>query len=132
MDASAPVPTRLTSIAGRPPMRVRGLRPRTFPAKAASPMNKRKQSFRLLRADALNRGERRGPRTEWRYVSAGAVQGAEAECVLGLHHLVDLRRALVDDRRARVAEVTPDPVLRGVAVGTVHLDGEMRSAERRL
>ena len=46
-------------------------------------------------------GERRRP----------ARSASEAESVLGLHHLVDLRRALVDDRRAGVSEVPLDAVL---------------------
>ena len=53
----------------------------------------------------------------------------EAERMLGLHHLVDLRRAFVDDRRARITEVTLDPVLRRIAVRAVHLDRQMRRAE---
>src|SRR2546430_1706907 len=40
----------------------------------------------------------RTPGDKRRDLPAAAVQVAEAECVLGLHHLVDLRRPLVDDR----------------------------------
>ena len=43
-----------------------------------------------------------------------------------------LRRALVDDRRAGVSERSLDPVLGAVAVRAVHLDREVRRAERRL
>src|SRR5262249_58431597 len=41
-------------------------------------------------------------------------------------------RALVDDRRASVAEVALDPVFGRIAVRTVHLDREVRRAERAL
>src|SRR5947207_6735201 len=55
-----------------------------------------------------------------------------AEGVLGLHHLVDLGRALVDDGRTGVSEVALDRVLGRVAVGAVHLNGEVRRLERAL
>src|SRR5436189_6399628 len=55
-----------------------------------------------------------------------------AEDVLGLHHLVDLGRALVDDGRAGVPEVALNRVLGRVSVGAVHLDGEVRGLERAL
>ena len=45
---------------------------------------------------------------------------------------MDLRRPLVDDRRAGVPEVPLDPGLRRVAVRAEHLDREMRRLERRL
>src|SRR5712692_4316225 len=61
-----------------------------------------------------------------------AVQLAVAERVLGLPQLVDLGRALVDDRGARVAEVALDPVLGRVAVGAEDLDREVGGLERRL
>jgi len=47
----------------------------------------------------------RSPRAERGHVSIPPVQEPVAERVLGLHQLVDLSRSLVDDRRARVAEV---------------------------
>src|SRR5579864_5380503 len=81
---------------------------------------------------ALDRRERRRPRAERRDLAVCPVQAPVAERMLGLHQLVHLRRALVDDRRARIAEVALDPVLRGVAVRAVHLDREVRRAERRL
>src|SRR3954469_9301771 len=62
--------------------------------------------------------------------SSLAIHLPVAEDVLGLHHLVDLGRALVDDRSAGVAEVALDRVLRRVAVGAVHLDGEVGRLER--
>src|SRR4051812_3998012 len=76
--------------------------------------------------------ERRRPRAERRRVAAAAVQASVAERMLRLHHLVDLRGALVDDRRARVPEVALDPVLPGVAVGAEDLDREVCGLERRL
>ena len=63
-----------------------------------------------LRAGVHGR-ERRRPRADRRDLAVRAVQAPVAERVLGLHQLVDLRRALVDDRRARVAEVALDPDL---------------------
>jgi hypothetical protein len=80
----------------------------------------------------LDGSERRRPRADRRRLAAAAVQPAVAERVLGLHHLVDLCGAFVDDRRARVAEVPLDPVLRRVAVRPEHLDREVRRLERRL
>src|SRR5581483_12040128 len=76
--------------------------------------------------------ERGGPRAERRDLAAAAVQLAIAERVLGLHELVDLRRPLVDDRRARVPEVPLDPDFRRVAVRAEDLDCEVRGLERRL
>src|SRR3954451_19389411 len=61
-----------------------------------------------------------------------AIQLPEPERVLGLHHLVDLRRPLVDDRGPRIAEVALDRVLRGVAVRAVHLDRQVGRLERAL
>src|SRR5581483_3497928 len=80
----------------------------------------------------VDRRQRRRPRADRRNLAAPSVELPVAERVLGLHHLVDLRRALVDDRRARVAEVPLDAVLRGVAVRAEHLDREVRGLERRL
>src|SRR3954454_6778519 len=76
--------------------------------------------------------ERRRPRAERRGLAAAAVQEPITERMLGLHHLVDLRGALVDDRRARVPEVALDPELTGVAVRAEDLDREVRGLERRL
>src|SRR6185312_13734390 len=55
-----------------------------------------------------------------------------AEGVLGLHHLVDLGGALVDDGGAGVPEVALDRVFGRVAVRAVHLDGEVGGLERAL
>src|SRR6476646_6606714 len=57
----------------------------------------------------------------WR-ARASAIQLPVPERVLGLHHLVDLGGALVDDGSPRVAEVALDRVLGRIAVGAVHLD----------
>src|SRR5947208_635766 len=66
------------------------------------------------------------------HLAGVAVQPTQPERVLGLHHLVDLRRALVDDRGARVAEVALDAVLGRVAVRAEDLDGEVGRLEGRL
>src|SRR5438067_10865092 len=76
--------------------------------------------------------ERRRPRAERRDVAAAPVQGAVSECMLCLHHLVNLRRALVDDRRTSVAEVALDSVLRGIPVRAEDLDCEVRCLEGAL
>src|SRR5256714_3200061 len=81
--------------------------------------------------DGLGRA-RGAPRDERRHLAGVAVQAPVAERVLGLHQLVDLRRALVDDRRARVAEVALDAVLGRVAVRAEDLDRVVRSREGRL
>src|SRR5258706_12194493 len=65
---------------------------------------------------AMDRRERRRPRAQWRDLATGAVQRAIAERVLRLHQLVDLRRPLIDDRRACVPEEALDPGLRRVPV----------------
>src|SRR3954453_6026608 len=80
----------------------------------------------------VHRRKRRRPRAERRDLATRAVQTAPAERILGLHHLVDLRRALVDDRRARVAEVALDAVLARVAIRAEDLDRQVRGLERRL
>src|SRR3954447_21387833 len=93
------------------------------------------QSGRLkgrISGPGMNRGEGRGPPRDRRDIAVAPVQVPVAERVLGLHHLVDLRRALVDDRRARVAEVALDPVLGREAVRAEHLDRHVRGLERRL
>ena len=66
---------------------------RTRAAESTAPSNR-------SRRPRAGPGERRCPRGQWRDVAVPAVQPAVAERVLGLHHLVDLRRALVDDRCA--------------------------------
>ena len=63
------------------------------------------------RLGRVDRRQRRRPRADRRDLAGAAVQLPIAERVLGLHHLVDLRRALVDDRGARVPEVALDAVL---------------------
>src|SRR5262249_44104887 len=57
--------------------------------------------------------------------------GSIAEQIVGLHHLVNLARALVDDRALAVAEEAPDRILVGVAVRAVNLDGVAGGALRR-
>src|SRR5918996_135535 len=84
------------------------------------------------RALARARKQRGRPGRQGRDLAVGAVQAAPPERVLGLHHLVDLRRALVDHGRAGVPEIPLDAVLRGVPVRAVHLDGEVRRLEGRL
>src|SRR5262245_62158611 len=69
------------------------------------------------------------PGDEGAHLACVAVQAPVAERVLGLHQLVDLRRALVDDRGPRVAEVALEAVLGRVAVRTEDLDREMRCLE---
>src|SRR5436853_4066526 len=61
-----------------------------------------------------------------------AIQLPVSERVLGLHHLVDLGGALVDDRRTCVSEVPLDRILRRVAVCAVHLDCQVRGLEGAL
>src|SRR5919108_3734714 len=78
------------------------------------------------------REEGRTPCGERGDVAVASVQVAVAERVLGLHHLVDLRRALVDDRGAGVAEIPLDAVFARVAVRSVDLDREVGGAEGRL
>src|SRR5215216_1353461 len=69
--------------------------------------------------------QRRRPRAERGDIAATPVQLPVPERVLGLHHLVDLGCALVDDRCARVSEVPLDPILGAVAVRAEHLDREV-------
>ena len=47
--------------------------------------------------------------------------GAEPEGVIGLHELVNLARAFVDDRALAVAIKAPDRVFVGIAIGAVDL-----------
>src|SRR5207302_11317576 len=54
---------------------------------------------------------------------------AVAEGVLALQDGVNLARALVDDRRAGVAQEPLDRVIGRVAVRAVHLDGVVSSVE---
>src|ERR687888_1594955 len=77
-------------------------------------------------------GARSAPRDERRHLAGVAVQAPVPERVLGLHQLVDLRRALVDERGARVAEVALDSVLVRVAVRAEDLDRVVRGLESRL
>src|SRR5262245_51241140 len=66
------------------------------------------------------------PGHEGAHLAGVAVQAPVAERVLGLHQLVDLRRALVDDGGPRVAEVALEAILGRVAVRAEDLDREMR------
>src|SRR6267143_945792 len=54
-----------------------------------------------------------------------------AEQIVGLHDLVNLARAFVDDRAFAIPVETPDRILVGVAVRAVDLDGVTRHALRR-
>src|SRR5215203_3811531 len=66
------------------------------------------------------RGDRRLHRWE---VAAGGAVGAIPKHIIGLHHLVNLAGALVDDRTLAIPVEAPDGVFVGVAVGAVHLHG---------
>src|SRR2546428_9883481 len=54
-----------------------------------------------------------------------------AEQIVGLHDLVNLARAFVDDRAFAIPVETPDRILVGIAVRAVDLDRVTRRALRR-
>src|SRR3954462_14923953 len=56
-----------------------------------------------------------------RQLAAGRLVAAVTEHVVGLHQLVDLAGAFVDDRARAVAVEAPGRILVGVAVRAVHL-----------
>src|SRR5436190_12489451 len=125
---SPSIPTQTATVCGLPSGSVVARWPKFRPSNSSRTSS---GSGATLGLDGLGRS-RRAPRDERRHLPGVAVQAPESEGVLSLHHLVDLGRPLVDDRRARVAEVALDAVLRRVAVGAEHLDREVGSLEGRL
>src|SRR5438552_641165 len=75
---------------------------------------------------------RRSIRSVWRERLLDRTVVAIAERVLALQDRVHLTRALVDDRRAGVAQKAFDGILGGIPIRAVDLDSVMRGVERRI
>ena len=116
-DASAPVPTRLTAIADRSPIRAHGLGPWAFTAKAATRIPRESTAFARMELPARGRED----------VDAGG-QGPEVVREAGVVRTYDLAAA-DHDRRAAADAFDRDLRLKA-RVGGVHGDHVGRSVER--